>query len=255
MNLGYSLTVLLGSYILLDKNSNLKRYVLAIIENIEHAKKNRSLEEENSYLEGAEKLAIKPKQDSLSKLATLPFFFKIPFEKILLYKFNKTRIIGALLTGTAVIYRRQIKGLLYVSRRDFNHNMKSVKGKLDLVGRRMKTMKKIIQTRLSVLYLKIMENSRKIDDVQDAVDNVDVGVKDLRTGQSQLRSDNAQINEKIDTIDEKVTNISNIVVKNNEGITALSDLARRGIIVLPQMFEQNNTVPVQSNWWFLSGNK
>ena len=100
-----------------------------------------------------------------------------------------------------------------------------------------------------------MENSRKIDDVKDAVDNVVSGSKNLQTGQSQLRRDNAQINEKIDTIDEKVTSISNIVVKNNEGITALSDLARRGIIVLPQMFEQNNTVPVQSNWWFLSGNK
>ena len=251
MNLGYPLTVLLGSYILLDKNSNLKRYVLAIIENIEQAKKDRPLEEENSYSGAVEK----PKQDSSSKLATLPFFFKFPFEKILFYKFNKTRIIGALLTGTAVVYRRQIKGLLYVSRKDFNHTMKSVKGKLDLVGRRMKTMKKTIQTRLSVIYLKVMENSRKIDTVQDAVDNVDVGVKDLRTGQSQLRRDNVKINEKIDTIDEKVTSISNIVVKNNEGITALSDLARRGIIVLPQMFEQNNTVPVQSNWWFLSGNK
>ena len=255
MNLGYPLTVLLGSYILLDKNSNLKRYVLAIIENIEQAKKDRPLEEENSYSGGAEKLAKKPKQEALSKLATLPFFFKFPFEKILFHKFNKTRIIGGLLTGTAVIYRRQIKGFLYVSRKDFNHTMKSVKGKLDLVGRRMKAMKKTIQVRLNVIYLKVMENSRKIDTVQDAVDNVDVGVKDIRTGQTQLRSDNVQINEKIDTIDEKVTNISNIVVKNNEGITALSDLARRGIIVLPQMFEQNNTVPVQSNWWFLSGNK
>lgn len=251
MNLGYPLTVLLSSYILLDKNSNLKRYILAIIEYIEQTKKERPLEEENSTSGAIEK----PKQQVYSKMATLPFFFKFPFEKILFYKLNKTRIIGALLTGTAVVYRRQIKGFLYVSRRDFNLNMKSVKGKLDFVGRRMKTMKKIIQTRLNVLYLKIMENSRKIDDVKDAVDNVVSGSKNLQTGQRQLRRDNAQINEKIDTIDEKVTSISNIVVKNNEGITALSDLARRGIIVLPQMFEQNNTVPVQSNWWFLSSNK
>ena len=56
-----------------------------------------------------------------------------------------------------------------------------------------------------------MENSRKIDTVQDAVDNVDVGVKDLRTGQSQLRRDNVKINEKIDTIDEKVNSLGKYI--------------------------------------------